>query len=669
MLLRICKCNLNRRVLRIDFLIYNALISSLIYIRSAYCLVVSAETIPNPLLQNEERILINNKFTRTIRSIDNQPNNLFIHPRFTREYKTLRHIKTKLNNNNACIIKADKGNTLVIMDTGSYNAKVHDFISNHNIRQLNSDPTDKYVKNLNHCINKCTCLFNENTRRYLKPINAKAPIFTGLPKIHKPNTPIRPLVNFTTAPGFKTAKNLARLIADNLQLNNDHSITNNIDFINKIKTVKLKPNYKLVSFDIVDLYTNIPTDETLQLLRDNLHNNASISAQMIDELIDLLKVILMQNYFTFNGSFYSQDDGLAMGSPLSGLLADVYLNFYENTYLLNNNIYANKIIFYSRYVDDTFIIFDGTLRQVDSFKNFLNGINKNIQFTIETEHENTINFLDLTLTRRMDTLKFNIYRKPTATSHTIHADSHHPYSQKMAAYNSLIHRLLTVPLDNNDFQAELNTIRFIAVSNGYSSSIIDKLLKKHIDIQRKPRSHNETQKKFISAKYTYVMPKILSSVMNSIGYTMSFRTNNKLINILRPKMPLPIEEKTGIYKLICNDCNCFYIGQTGRGFYKRFREHIPKKTYNHNYIKSNYTRHLTLHNHNYTDFKSNLVPLHICNKGRFMNALEELEIYNAYSNDSSREFVLNEQLNFESNRLYDTALGLLNNIRSVADST
>ena len=78
-----------------------------------------------------------------------------------------------------------------------------------------------------------------------------------------------------------------------------------MDFINEIKTDKLKPNYKLVSFDIVDLYTNIPTDETLQLLRDNLHNNASISAQMIDELIDLLKVILVQNYFTFNGLFYS----------------------------------------------------------------------------------------------------------------------------------------------------------------------------------------------------------------------------------------------------------------------------------------------------------------------------------------------------------------------------
>ena len=63
-------------------------------------------------------------------------------------------------------------------------------------------------------------------------------------------------------------------------------------------------------------------------------------------------------------------------------------------------------------------------------------------------------------------------------------------------------------------------------------------------------------------------------------------------------------------------------------------------------------------------------PLHICNKGRFMNALEELEIYNAYNNnDSSLDCVLNEQLNFVSNRLYDTALRLLNGFQSVADNT
>ena len=107
------------------------------------------------------------------------------------------------------------------------------------------------------------------------------------------------------------------------------------------------------------------------------------------------------------------------GSPLSGLLADIYLNFYENTFMFSNNIHKHNIIFYARYVDDTFIIYKGTLRLIENFKNFMNNINKNIQFTLETETNNKLNFLDLTVTKHIDKLKFNIYRKPTTTDVTI----------------------------------------------------------------------------------------------------------------------------------------------------------------------------------------------------------------------------------------------------------
>lgn len=123
--------------------------------------------------------------------------------------------------------------------------------------------------------------------------------------------------------------------------------------------------------------------DTLQLLRDNLPDSATMIPQMINELINLL-VTLKQNYFTFNNSFYSQDDGLATGSILSGLLVDVCLNFYENSYLLNiNKLHKNKITFFSRYVDDTFITFYGTLRQIELLKNYLNRTNSNIQIILE----------------------------------------------------------------------------------------------------------------------------------------------------------------------------------------------------------------------------------------------------------------------------------------------
>ena len=159
------------------------------------------------------------------------------------------------------------------------------------------------------------------------------------------------------------------------------------------------------------------------------------------------------------------------------------------------------------------------------------------------------------------------------------------------------------------------------------------------------------------------MPKILTSTFNKLNITATFKTNNSPLKILRHRKPIPVEKKSGIYKLSCNDCNSFYIGQTGRGFLKLFKEHTPKRHLNNltllNNIKSNFARHLILHNHNYTEFKSNLILLHVCNKGRYMDAIEEFEIYKAYNNINSRDFILNDHLNFKSNPLYDTALNLL----------
>ena len=108
----------------------------------------------------------------------------------------------------------------------------------------------------------------------------------------------------------------------------------------------------------------------------------------------------------------------------------------------------------------------------------MNTVTHNIQFTMETETNNELNFLDLTVTRQLNSLNFKIYRKPTTTNVTIHADSHHPFSQKLVAYNSFIHRLLMIPL-NNDFECELNIIKHIALANGYESQMIDNILRKH----------------------------------------------------------------------------------------------------------------------------------------------------------------------------------------------
>ena len=269
--------------------------------------IISAEaavkTLPNHIMQNEARVMINNKLNKYIKHVEhNKP--LTSNNRHHAEIKTLKQIKNKLSDNNAFITKADKGNTIVVMDKDQYTLKVNDFINNNNIEMIQVDPTAQFVKILNNIINRSTCIFDENTRRALKPIKAVAPQFVGLPKIHKPNVPIRPLVNFTTAPSYKISKILTRILKNSINLKNNHSIKNNIEFINKMKDIKLQPNYKIASFDIVDLYTNIPVRETLSILKANLIDAKICNTKEIGEIINLLEVILSQNYFTFNTKYY-----------------------------------------------------------------------------------------------------------------------------------------------------------------------------------------------------------------------------------------------------------------------------------------------------------------------------------------------------------------------------
>lgn len=142
------------------------------------------------------------------------------HNNQSRQYHILlKQITTKLNDNDALITRADKGRTMVVLDNTVYKDKVYDFISNNNIVKLTSDPTNRYVKELNTYISNSTHLFNERLRRFLKPCNAKAPVLTGLPKIHKSDMPIRPLVNFTTAhQGLTQLKSWSRSLKTILRL-------------------------------------------------------------------------------------------------------------------------------------------------------------------------------------------------------------------------------------------------------------------------------------------------------------------------------------------------------------------------------------------------------------------------------------------------------------------
>ena len=98
------------------------------------------------------------------------------------------------------------------------------------------------------------------------------------------------------------------------------------DFTKKIHELKInKGGEILVSYDVSSLFTNVPLDETTEILvnrafSNNWYNTTHNLALTRTDLVDLLNVATKGQLFQFNGALYEQTDGVAMGSPLGPLL-------------------------------------------------------------------------------------------------------------------------------------------------------------------------------------------------------------------------------------------------------------------------------------------------------------------------------------------------------------
>ena len=112
--------------------------------------------------------------------------------------------------------------------------------------------------------------------------------------------------------------------------------------MNKTQHIHIPHNSTLASFDITNLYTNVPIKETLITLEQLLKLN-NIPETHINEIINLTKFITDQNYFTHNNMFYTQTDGLPMGSPISGILAEIFVHTIEPVSYTHLDVYKRQL--------------------------------------------------------------------------------------------------------------------------------------------------------------------------------------------------------------------------------------------------------------------------------------------------------------------------------------
>ena len=148
----------------------------------------------------------------------------------------------------------------------------------------------------------------------------------GLPKIHKHDRPLRPIVLSINSPTYNLAKMLSRIL-NPLVGKSCHSVQNSHHFVQMLHKFKLQLKDIMVSFDVVSLFTKVLIMEAVDIISDLLPGDSNLGERTDltpDIIIDLLKKCLATMYFQYqlHDSFYQQTEGAAMGSPLFPVIAN-----------------------------------------------------------------------------------------------------------------------------------------------------------------------------------------------------------------------------------------------------------------------------------------------------------------------------------------------------------
>ena len=192
----------------------------------------------------------------------------------------------------------------------------------------------------------------------------------------------------------------------------------------------------------------MPVDKTMAIVRHKLEKDKTLRLRTlltVDNLMELVKFVLTTTYFNSKQTIYQQTKGVAMGSPLSPVVVNLFMEWLEEK-AIDSAPPECKPKFWKRYVDNILEIIDRG--QVQNLTDHLNQIDPtgNIKFTFEEEADGGIAFLDTKVIRKPDgSIKLDIYRKPTHTNNQyLLLSSHHPLHQKLGVIRTLYDRKDTI---------------------------------------------------------------------------------------------------------------------------------------------------------------------------------------------------------------------------------
>lgn len=487
----------------------------------------------------------------------------------------LESLEELRQNPDLVITQPDKGSGVVLMNRTDYCAKIMEILRDSCKFKDDTKPKQKVLSWEREVTKRLNGLFKagrltKQVVEELKPCGSQLPQLYGLPKTHKASIPLRPILSMINSPCHKLAKWLSKILEPVRQRLVKHTVRDTFDFVERIKGLNIRRNY-MVSFDATSLFTNVPLRFTVDLICANAHG-LPIEPR---DLKDLLLLCTENVPFMFDGHQYVQHDGVAMGSPLGPIFADIFVAHIEEK--VKSLLDQTKL--YVRYVDDCFCLCKSRRQAVQILRQ-LNQAHPNLRFTMEQECDNQLAFLDVLVSRNPSgEVDRKVYHKSTWTGQYLHFSSFTPIHHKRALVKTLYSRARKICSPEN-LEDELNRIKLVLGENGYPRKFIERhsmtspgeetistVKKKQVHLRLPFKGDDVTQR--VKRRLRGVIERVYPAAeINLISST-------NRIKVPPVKTPLPFLARSNvIYRCTCV-CGATYVGRTERHLEKRISEHLP----------------------------------------------------------------------------------------------
>lgn len=287
------------------------------------------------------------------------------------------------------------------------------------------------------------------------------------------------------------------------------------------------------------------------------------------DISKLVEISLTFTFFSFEGEYYEQIYHVAMGSPLSSIISNLFMEDFESKGLASAPFKPNM---WKRFIDDTFINWPHGHEKLDLFLQHLNNLSSSIKFTMEIKINDILPFLDVLISKRNDvSFSHQVFQKKTHMEQYLHASAHHFLAQKFGVLNTLAACAVRVSVKDHLEEEKTHLLKFFN-HNGYSWS---QGLRAFLKARKGPKLRKDQRELLTNIQLPFIQGNTdkIAQILRKHKISSTFRSMNSIYSFLKSAQdPVDPKNMKGVYLIPCS-YGTPYIGEAYDFINQMIREH------------------------------------------------------------------------------------------------